>query len=110
VARQTRDERRKRREQADPSVASARAPREPQVARPLPEAVHAPAPSGGNVFARFFRFIGESWAELRKVEWPRQQQVIQGTIVVLVACLVVGAYLWGADQVFQRLVQKVLLR
>jgi len=52
----------------------------------------------------------ESYAELRKVEWPRQQQVIQGTLVVLVACIVVGLYLWGADQVFQRLVQRVLLR
>jgi len=38
------------------------------------------------------------------------EQVIQGTLVVLVACIVVGLYLWGADQVFQRLVQRVLLR
>ena len=59
---------------------------------------------------RRFSFIHESWAELKKVEWPGQNQVIQGTVVVLVACLIVGAYLWGADQVFQRLVQKVFLR
>ncbi len=103
MARQTRDERRKRRAQADASPASARAPREPQVVRPVAEPVHAPEP-------RRSHFLAESWGELRKVEWPRQQQVIQGTIVVLVACLVVGAYLWGADQIFQRLVQKVLLR
>ena len=56
------------------------------------------------------RFVGESWAELKKVEWPSQNQVIQGTVVVLVACVIVGVYLWGADQVFQRLVQKVFLR
>jgi preprotein translocase subunit SecE len=103
VARQTRDERRKRRAEADASAPSARAPREPQMARPVAEAIHAPE-------ARRGHFLAESWAELRKVEWPRQQQVIQGTVVVLVACLVVGAYLWGADQVFQRLVEKVLLR
>jgi len=103
VARQTRDERRKRRAQADASID--RTPRQPREAvRPVAEpAVHAPEP-------RKTHFLAESWGELRKVEWPRQQQVIQGTIVVLVACLVVGAYLWGADQVFQRLVQKVLLR
>ena len=35
----------------------------------------------------------ESWAELKKVEWPGQNQVIQGTVVVLVACLIVGIYL-----------------
>jgi preprotein translocase subunit SecE len=103
VARQTRDERRKRRAQAEASNdRAARQPRE--AARPVPEAaVHAPEPRRGN-------FLGESYAELRKVEWPRQPQVIQGTVVVLVACIVVGIYLWGADQVFQRLVEKVLLR
>jgi preprotein translocase subunit SecE len=103
VARQTRDERRKRRAQAEASNDRAtRPPRE--AARPVPEAaVHAPEPRRGH-------FLAESYAELRKVEWPRQQQVIQGTVVVLVACIVVGVYLWGADQVFQRLVEKVLLR
>ena len=35
-------------------------------------------------------FVQESWAELKKVEWPNQNQVIQGTVVVLIACMVVG--------------------
>ena len=26
-------------------------------------------------------------------------QVIQGTVVVLIACAIVGVYLWGADQI-----------
>ena len=72
-------------------------------------AAYAPA-RGGNIFVRAYRFIGESIAELRKVEWPSQKQVIQGTTVVLIACIVVGFYLWGADQVFKRLVEHVLLR
>ena len=58
---------------------------------------------------RRFNFIRESWEELQKVEWPTQSQVIQGTVVVLVACIIVGIYLWGADQVFRRLVQQVFL-
>jgi preprotein translocase subunit SecE len=58
---------------------------------------------------RRFNFIRESWEELQKVEWPNQNQVVQGTIVVLVACIIVGFYLWGADQVFRRLVQQVFL-
>ena len=56
------------------------------------------------------RFVGESWAELRKVEWPKQPQLIQGTAVVLIACVIVGIYLWGADEVFKRLVQNVFLK
>jgi preprotein translocase subunit SecE len=58
---------------------------------------------------RRFNFIRESWEELQKVEWPTQNQVIQGTIVVLVACIIVGVYLYGADQIFRRLVQQVFL-
>jgi preprotein translocase subunit SecE len=46
---------------------------------------------------------------LKKVEWPGQQQLIQGTVVVLIACLIVGVYLWLADELFRRFVQHVLL-
>jgi preprotein translocase subunit SecE len=55
-------------------------------------------------------FIGESWAELKKVEWPTQNQVIQGTVVVLVACIIVGAFLWLNDLVWKHFVQSVLLK
>jgi preprotein translocase subunit SecE len=54
-------------------------------------------------------FVYESWGELKKVDWPNRAQVIQGTLVVLIACAVVGAYLWGLDQVFRPFVQNVLL-
>jgi preprotein translocase subunit SecE len=56
------------------------------------------------------RFISESWGELKKVEWPRQAQVIQGTVVVLIACIIVGFYLYVADQVFKRVVNDIFLR
>src|SRR2546430_17448778 len=55
------------------------------------------------------RFVGESAAELKKVEWPAQQQLIQGTAVVLIACIIVGTYLWLADLAFKRLVPNVFL-
>ena len=54
-------------------------------------------------------FVKESWAELRKVEWPNQNQVIQGTVVVLVACFVVGTYLYLNDIVWKHVVAKVFL-
>ena len=55
------------------------------------------------------RFVKESWGELKKVEWPGRGQVVQGTIVVLIACVIVGAYLYGADQAFKPFVRNVLL-
>ena len=54
-------------------------------------------------------FFVESWGELKKVEWPGQAQVIQGTVVVLIACLVVGVYLYINDQVWKQVVSKVFL-
>ena len=54
-------------------------------------------------------FISESIAELRKVDWPNRAQTIQGTVVVIIAVLVVGAYLWGIDQIIRPFVRNVLL-
>jgi preprotein translocase subunit SecE len=116
VARQTRSQRRARREaqQASAQTALAGGPPSAPPSRPTargeaaqprrqPSERHIPA-------ARTRNFVAESWAELKKVEWPGQQQLIQGVVVVLVACFVVGIYLWGADQVFRRLVENVLLK
>ncbi|MDH4176103.1 MAG: preprotein translocase subunit SecE [Thermoleophilia bacterium] len=65
-------------------------------------APHVQAPRRGG-------FLRESVGELKKVEWPNRPQVIQGTIVVLIACAIVGAYLWGVDQVLRPFVRDVLL-
>jgi preprotein translocase SecE subunit len=54
-------------------------------------------------------FIFESWAELKKVEWPNQNQVTQGTVVVLVACAIAGVYLWLNDQVWKPVVERLIL-
>jgi preprotein translocase subunit SecE len=109
VARQTRSERRARRAaQAESQAALERSRSRPQV-RPAVEpaksqdGAQAIPGTGGR------RFVSESWAELKKVEWPGQQQLIQGTAVVLIACVIVGTYLFLADQAFKRFVQHVLL-
>jgi len=61
----------------------------------------------GSGLINFFR---ESVAELKKVEWPSQKAVISGTAVVLVACVIVGVYLWLNDQLWKYVVQHLLLR
>ncbi len=55
------------------------------------------------------RFVKESWGELQKVDWPGRAQVVQGTIVVLIACIIVGIFLYGADQALRPLVRNLLL-
>jgi preprotein translocase SecE subunit len=77
--------------------------RAPRIASDVPQ-------RGGGPFGALWRFVNESVAELKKVEWPGQNQVVQGTVVVLVACLIVGVYLWLNDQVWKHFVSQVLLR
>ncbi len=79
----------------------------PAATAPLPES-RPSASSGGNIFVRFWRFCKEASAELKKVEWPGQNQVIQGTVVVIVACIIVGTFLYVNDQIWQQVVKKLL--
>ena len=57
----------------------------------------------------FRGFVAESIAELKKVEWPGKHQLFASTVVVIIAVAVVGAYLWGADQVLKRVVQDIFI-
>jgi len=111
VPRQTRSERRARRTaQAESQAALERQrARQPQQVRPAPEAPKAPSEQRHIPGSGFRNFVIESWGELKKVDWPGQQQLIQGTAVVLIACVITGTYLWLADAVFRRLVQHVFL-
>ncbi len=114
MARSTRQQRRQRRAQAAgtpplrpavrPRPTAEEEPREP-AAEPRAERRDEVRPGTPGV-----RFVQESVAELKKVEWPNQQQVISGTAVVIVACLIVGAYLYANDQVWSYVVKHVLLR
>jgi preprotein translocase SecE subunit len=111
MARQTRSERRARRAAQEESQAVAQRPRPRPQQQLRPAAEPAPADGGRRVPGSGWRnFVLESWGELKKVDWPGQQQLIQGTAVVLIACLITGVYLFLADEVFRRFVQHVLLR
>jgi preprotein translocase subunit SecE len=119
LARQTRAQRRARRQQetqAEPALAGAggRGTKPPVRLAPeppaRPERGRRARTEGGGFGFGIRRFVVESWGELRKVEWPSQSHVIQGTVVVLIACVIIGTYIWVADIAFKHLVQDVLLR
>jgi preprotein translocase subunit SecE len=113
VARSTRQQRRQRRAQAagTPPLRPAPRPRPTAEEEPRPEPKEARRERQDAVRPGIYgvRFFQESYAELRKVEWPNRQSVISGTAVVIIACLIVGTYLWLNDQVWKYVVQHVLL-
>ena len=115
MARTSRQQRRQRR-----GIAAGTPPlqpaRKPQAVEPVREAavesadVSVQRQAEGRRGIPGLRFIQESIAELKKVEWPGQQAVVSGTAVVIVACLLVGVYLYVNDRVWTYFVEHVLLR
>ena len=105
MARETRKQRRAARAAADGTGAGRRG-RQMQV-RPAQQPVKQQ--TGRKAQQPRGQFVRESAAELRKVDWPNRAQTFQGVIVVIIACVIVGAYLWGLDQMFRPLVDRVLL-
>ena len=109
MARQSRQQRRERRAQ-QPALAGGPPARPP--VRPTANAGGEPArrreerQGGGGPI----NFVRESWGELKKVEWPDRNAVISGTAVVIIACAIVGAFLYVNDQLWQYVVQHLLLR
>src|SRR4051794_34054234 len=118
MARQTRAQRRARRSEMSAGEAALPGgppapPRRPPTARATPEPSprREPRREPRAVPGRGARrFVSESWGELKKVEWPGQNQLIQGVAVVLIACLIVGIFLYGSDLVFKRLVEQVFVK
>lgn len=112
MARQTRQQRRARRAQQEPALAGGPPPRTPP--RPTANGDAQPERRPQRVEERrapwVIRFVQESIAELKKVEWPDQKALVSGTAVVLIACIIVGAYLWLNDELWKYVVQHVLLR
>jgi preprotein translocase subunit SecE len=111
MARQTRSQRRARRQAQAESAAgqgvAQRARTRQQQVRPSQQPAKSQAGAQRRERGGARSFIAESWGELKKVEWPGQSQLIQGVVVVLIACLIVGFFLYTCDLIFKRLVQQV---
>jgi preprotein translocase SecE subunit len=120
MARSSRQQRRARRAQTQPALAGV--PPTPPPSRPRPtasgsdEPARRPQPQQRTTrerripFSGTAHFLQESYGELKKVEWPNQKAVVSGTAVVMIACTIVGTYLWLNDRLWQYVVHHLLLR
>jgi len=106
MARETRRQRRAARAAAGDGAATSRRSRAAQV-RPSQQPVKQQ--TGRSAAQPRGQFVRESYAELKKVDWPSRRQTFQGVAVVIIACTIVGFYLWGLDQVIRPLVDRVFL-
>jgi preprotein translocase SecE subunit len=53
-------------------------------------------------------FIASCWAELKKVQWPDRDTLVQASAVTLVFVAVAAAYLGALDQLFSWMVDRIL--
>ncbi|MDD4494219.1 MAG: preprotein translocase subunit SecE [Eubacteriales bacterium] len=57
---------------------------------------------------KIFRFFKEVRSELKKVVWPNRKQLLNSTVSVLLACLLVGALIWISDWLLLLIVSNTL--
>ncbi len=53
-------------------------------------------------------FIASCWAELKKVQWPDRETLIQASAITLIFIAAMAAYLGVLDAIFNFLVQRIL--
>jgi len=58
-------------------------------------------------YKRIFPFLKEVRAEIRKVTWPSRNEVYSTTIVVIVATLFFGFYLFFMDIIFSWVISQI---
>jgi preprotein translocase subunit SecE len=51
-------------------------------------------------YKRFWTFLKDSRAELKKVTWPSRKEITSTTVVVIVATIFFGFFLYFMDVVF----------
>jgi preprotein translocase subunit SecE len=55
-------------------------------------------------YKRFINFLRDTKAELKKVTWPSRNEVTSTTIVVIIATVFFGFYLFFMDVIFSWLI------
>ena len=65
-----------------------------------------------NIFVRVWskirKFFKEIVLELKKVTWPKKDELVQNTFSVILFCLMVGIVIWVSDALLEMLVSWIL--
>ncbi|MCE5322868.1 preprotein translocase subunit SecE [bacterium] len=68
----------------------------------------AAKPKGEGFFARFIKFIKESWYEtFKKSSWPTQAELKQFTIVVIFTIVAISVYIGAIDFILSRVTDAI---
>ena len=59
---------------------------------------------------RVANYLYEVKAELAKVTWPKRNEVIRLTLIVLSISAIVGIYVGGLDYIFTKILALIIVR
>lgn len=53
-------------------------------------------------------FVRQVKQEVSKITWPSRAETMQGTIAVIVICLILAAFLFAVDSVFANVIRWII--
>jgi len=63
-----------------------------------------------SVIGRIRNFCMETAAELRRCSWPSRKQLVESTLLVVVAMCILALFVAGVDQVAMRIIRWMTVR
>ena len=63
-----------------------------------------------SVTGRIRRFCADTVAELGRCSWPSRQQLLESTVLVVVAMLILACFVAGVDEIARLLIRWVTVR
>ena len=76
--------------------------------KPAPSKKEKKTEKKPGVFKKFFKFFRECKSEMKKIVWTSGKQTFNNTVVVIVAMLVIGAFVVGLDYLFGWIIQGLI--
>ena len=70
--------------------------------------VKASKSSKKTIFSRIAAFFKDYKSEIKKIVWPGIKEVLKNTLIVLIMCLIVGAFIWLLDFGLGKLLEVIL--
>ena len=60
------------------------------------------------IIKRVIQFFRDYKSEIKKIVWPGWKEVIKNTVIVLIICLIIGAFIWLVDYGLANLIWLIL--
>ncbi len=57
---------------------------------------------------KIINFFTDVAKEMKKVTWPKKEELRESTVIVLVSCLIIGAFVYVVDTIVSAILTQIL--